>query len=94
MTVHSCSILTNSEYDFVTKRFHKIFNFYMLPKLHKSKGIKEIIEIKLTEYIRIDKDVLTEGRPIVEGSCFSHKWTIQNFTLYHGTCFIFNPTHF
>ena len=29
------SILTNNEYDFLTKRCHKISNFYMLPKLHK-----------------------------------------------------------
>ena len=33
------SILTNSEYDFLTKRCHKISNFYMLPRLHKSKKI-------------------------------------------------------
>ena len=47
------SILTNNEYDFLTKRCHKISNFYMLPKLHKSKKINEIIEIKRTEYIQI-----------------------------------------
>ena len=48
------SILTNNEYDFLTKRCHKISNFYMLPKLHKSKKINEIIEINRTEYIQID----------------------------------------
>ena len=30
----------------------------MLPKLHKSKKISEIIKIKRTEYIRIDEDIL------------------------------------
>ena len=45
------SILTNNEYDFLTKRCHKISNFYMLPKLRKSKEINEIIETKRTEYI-------------------------------------------
>ena len=29
----------------------------MLPKLHKSKKINEIVEIKRTEYIQIDKDI-------------------------------------
>ena len=42
----------------------------MLPKLHKSKEINEIIELKLTEYIQIDKDILIEGRPIVAGPVF------------------------
>ena len=35
----------------------------MFSKLHKSKKINEIIEIKRTEYIQIDEDedILTEG---------------------------------
>ena len=64
------SILTNNEYDFLTKRCHKISNFYMLPKLHKSKEINEIIQRKRTEYIQIDEDILIEGRPIVAGPVF------------------------
>ena len=39
----------------------------MLLKLHKSKEINEIIEIKRTGYIQIDEDILIEGRPIVAG---------------------------
>ena len=31
------SMLTLKEYDYLTKRKHKISNLYMLPKLHKSK---------------------------------------------------------
>ena len=58
---------TNNEYDFLTKRYHKISNFYMLHKSHKLKEINKIIEIKCAEYIQIDEDILIEGRPIVAG---------------------------
>ena len=40
----------------------------MLPKLHKSKKINEIIEIKRTEYIQIDEDIV--AGPIVAGPVF------------------------
>ena len=42
----------------------------MLSILHKSNQINEIIEIKHTEYIQIDEDILVEGRPIVAGPVF------------------------
>ena len=42
----------------------------MLPKLHKSKKINKIIEIKRTEYIQIDEDILIEDGPIVAGPVF------------------------
>ena len=58
------SVLTNNEYDILTERCYKISNLYMLPKLHKSKEIKEILEIKRTEYIQIDEDFFAEGQPI------------------------------
>ena len=64
------SVFTNNEYDFLTKRSHKISTFYMLPKLHRSKEINETIEIKRTEDNQIDKDILIEGRPIVAGPVF------------------------
>ena len=54
-------ILTNNEFVFLTKRCHKISNFFMLPKSHKSKEINEIIQRKRTEYIQIDEDILKEG---------------------------------
>ena len=63
-------LLLINEYDFLTKCYHKISNFYMLPKLHKSKDINEIIEIKCTEYIQIDEDILIEGQPILAGPAF------------------------
>ena len=64
------SILTNNEYEFLTILCHKISKFYMLRKLHKSKKINEIIEIKCTEYIHIDEHILIEGQPIVAGPVF------------------------
>ena len=36
----------------------------MLPKLHKSKEINEIIEIKFTDYIQTDENILIEVRPL------------------------------
>ena len=62
--------MTNNEYEFLTKRCHKISKFYILPKLHKSKEINEIKEMKRREYIQIDKDILIEGRPIIAGPVF------------------------
>ena len=64
------SIVTNNEYEFLTKRCHKISNVYMLPKLHKSKEINEFIEIKRTGYIQMDEDFLIKGRLIVAGPVF------------------------
>ena len=72
------SILTNNEYDFLNKRCHQISNFYMLPKLYKSKKINEIIEIKRTECIQIDEDISVKGRPIVAGPVF-HTSGISEF---------------
>ena len=42
----------------------------MLPRLHKSNKINEIIEIKCTEYIQIDEDILIEGQPVAAGPVF------------------------
>ena len=52
------SILINNEYDFPTKLFHKISNFCMLSKLHKSKEINKIIKITRAESFQIDEDIL------------------------------------
>ena len=38
------SILTDNEYEYLINRNYKISNFYMNPKLHKSKELNEIIE--------------------------------------------------
>ena len=41
------SILTDNEYEYLTNRNYKISNCYMNPKLHKSKELNGIIEIKI-----------------------------------------------
>ena len=42
----------------------------MLPKLHKSKELNDIIVTKNSEYINIDKILTIDGRPIIAGSCY------------------------
>ena len=42
----------------------------MLLNLYKSKEINKIIEIKRTEYIQLDEDILTDVQPIVPGVIF------------------------
>ena len=39
------------KYNYLIKRKHKISNLFMLPKLHKSKQINEIIQKQQCEYI-------------------------------------------
>ena len=51
-------------------RNYKISNFYMNPKLHKSKELNEIIENQNSEYINITKNLQIEGRPIVAGPVY------------------------
>ena len=74
-------LLLFNEYNFLIKPYHEISNFYMLPKLHKSQEINEIIEIKRTEYIQIDKDISIEGQPILAGPVF-HKSKIPKILHY------------
>ena len=45
------SILTDNEYEYLINHNYKISNFYMNPKLHKSKELNEIIENQNSEYI-------------------------------------------
>ena len=37
------NLLTENEYETLTEKTYKISNFYMLPKLHKSKELNDII---------------------------------------------------
>ena len=64
------SILTDNEYEYLINRNYKISNFYMNPKLHKSKELNEIIENQNSEYINITKNLQIEGRPIVAGPVY------------------------
>ena len=41
------SILTDNEYEYLINRNYQICNFYMNPKLHKSKELNKIIENKI-----------------------------------------------
>ena len=42
----------------------------MLPKLHKSKELNDIIMAKNSEYINVDKILTIEGRPNAAGPCY------------------------
>ena len=42
----------------------------MLPKLHKSKRIKEVIQKQQCEYINIEENIIAEARPIVAGPVY------------------------
>ena len=63
--------LTEKETDFLINEPCKMANFYMLPKLHKSKEINNAIEREHNEYIHIPEGVMDlEGRPINSGPCY------------------------
>ena len=49
----------------------------MLPKLHKSKELNDIIKTKNSEYINVDKILTIEGRPIVAGPCYHTSVVLQ-----------------
>ena len=49
----------------------------MLPKLHKSKEINKIIEIKRTENIETDKNILIDSWSIVSGPAFDTNETSE-----------------
>ena len=42
----------------------------MLPKLHKSKRIKEVIQKQQYEYINIEENIIAEACPIVAGPVY------------------------
>ena len=63
------SMLTPKEYEFLTKRKYSMANFYMLPKLHKSSFLNDIMGS--SEYIHLkDFNHTIDGRPIVGGPSF------------------------
>ena len=43
------NLLTENEYKTLTQKTYKISNFYMLPKLHKSKKLNDMIMVKNSE---------------------------------------------
>ena len=64
------SMLTLKEYEYLTKRKHKISNLYMLPKLHKSKWINEIIQKEQCHYITFEENIIVEACPTVAGPIY------------------------
>ena len=78
------NLLTENEYETLTEKTYKISNFYMLPKLHKSKELNDIIMAKNSEYINVDKKLTIEGRPIVAGPCY-HTSVVSQILRYYGT---------
>ena len=63
-------MLTLKEYNFLTKKKHKISNLYMLPKLHKSKRINEIVQKQQCEYINIEENIIVKAHPIVADTVY------------------------
>ena len=75
------------KYNYLTKRKHKISNLYMLPKLHKSKQIKEIIQKQQFEYINIMENIIVEAPPPPHSrwSRLPHQQHIRNTSCHYGT---------
>jgi hypothetical protein len=63
------SMLTPKEFDFLTKRKYSMANFYMLPKLHKSPVLNEIMGTSEYLFMR-DFHHTIDGRPIVGGPSY------------------------
>ena len=77
--------LTTKEYERLNSNDNKkMANFYMLPKIHKSKEINELIKKSNQEYLQVT-DVTVEGRPLVAGPVY---YTHPLSTLLH---IILNP---
>ena len=72
------NLLTESEYKTLTQKTYKTLNFYMLPKLHKSKELNDIIMAKNSEYVNVDKILTIEDRSIVAGPCY-HTSVVSQF---------------
>ena len=64
------NLLTENEYKTLTHKTNKISTFYMLPKLHKSKELNDIIMVIYSEYINVDKILTIQGRTIVAGPSY------------------------
>ena len=60
-------ILTSKEQDFIRNFTWKSSNFYVLPKIHKSKEIINTITKSNDEYIEMSPPHNLKGRPIIVG---------------------------
>ena len=60
-------MLTLKEYNYLTKRKRKISNLCIIPKLHKTKRINEIILKEQCEHINVEENIIPKASPIVAG---------------------------
>ena len=51
------NILNDNEYEYLINHYHKISNFHINPKLHKSKELNEIIKNQNFEHLNINKNL-------------------------------------
>lgn len=63
-------VLTDKEYEYFKSFNYKIAWFYLLPKLHRSQRLNDIIAQNTLEYIKISEVLDIEGRPIAAGSAY------------------------
>ena len=64
-------VLTHNEVNYLTKRKYRTAYFYMLPKLHKSEYLNNILSQSETKYVNIpDFSEIIDGRPIVGGPAY------------------------
>lgn len=64
-------ILTPNEYTYLTERKYKMANFYLLPKLHKSQYINDMLQTSNSPYFHLENFTeAIEGRPIVGGPVY------------------------
>ena len=82
-------LLRENAYKTLTQKTYKISKLYMLPNLHKSKELNDIIMTKNSEYINVDKILTIDGRPIVAVSCY-HTSVVSQILRYYGTNSFFN----
>ena len=65
------TMLTANEYSHLIHTKYKMSNIYMLPKLHKSRRVDQIILERKSEYIHVpDENIELDGRPINSGPCY------------------------
>ena len=60
-------ILSPKEVKYISNFPYNTANFYCLPKIHKSKQLKDLIESKPSEYIKMADPPKILGRPICAG---------------------------
>ena len=70
-------ILEKHEIEYLTEFRPSTSNFYVLPKVHKSKMITNLVEEKSVEYLKIENPPEIPSRPIVAGpSSSTHRLSI------------------